>query len=144
MDEIIFFITPLSIFVIGKCSNPKFLWMQTRFFFWVHLLFFWTQGQKFNEWKLFILDCELCNDRRRYTGHRVSQLSFFLKNESYQLKKKKILKGSYLVLKGSYYYTSITITKISNAKDSHVVNAEFFFLILNGNIGSSTCIWGWS
>ena len=65
---------------------------------------------------------------------------FFLKNESYQLKKKKILKGSYLVLKGSYYYTSITITKISNAEDSHVVNANFFFLILNGNIGSSTCI----
>ena len=52
---------------------------------------------------------------------------FFKKNESYQLKKKKILKGSYLVLKGSYYYTSITITKISNAEDSHVVNANFFF-----------------
>ena len=51
--------------------------------FLVHLLYFWTQAQKFNEWKLFLLDCELCNDIRRFTGHRVSQLTYFL-NESYQ------------------------------------------------------------
>ena len=51
----------------------------------MHLLFFWTQAQKFNEWKLFLLDCELCNDIDKCNFYKIFIILLFIKIVSFPL-----------------------------------------------------------